>query len=209
MPHQKGRVQDFTQGLQSIKRDQAVFAQHSRELYRASPQIRIYQLILTILIENAHSWTKQIAGLARRYRQYYNSPVSLSRMGSRLLDSLATIEENRSPPWLPCACQISVYLEFRALISQEFEHQLEFVSSHAEKRWVVSKIPRGDTNGVGEDRVTIISGLHMYQRGQKVSWTTTRGLAQSAVTESSTSMSSHQEAWYTRNVWMFLRYETI
>ena len=29
-----------------------------------------------------------------------------------------------------------------------------------EKRWFVLKIPRGDTNGVGEDEVTATSGLH-------------------------------------------------
>jgi hypothetical protein len=28
------------------------------------------------------------------------------------------------------------------------------------KRWFVSKIPRGDTNGVGEDEVTVTSGQH-------------------------------------------------
>ena len=28
------------------------------------------------------------------------------------------------------------------------------------ERWFVLKIPRGDTNGVGEDEVTATSGLH-------------------------------------------------
>ena len=34
-------------------------------------------------------------------------------------------------------------------------HAQEYRSTHKEKRWFVLKIPRGDTDGVGEDEVTV------------------------------------------------------
>ena len=40
-------------------------------------------------------------------------------------------------------------------------------------RWFVSNIPRGDTNGVGEDEVTVTSGLHAQK--DKERWRLTEG----------------------------------